>query len=176
MEYRRLSGKRGPGAGRPAKLYKRSSQEIKVSLPHREYELVARLFAQALDENSDGASSLRPVARSFGRKMGEETKKRAGRRQGTKNLARTAEEVLEDYGFEPFHDEDGSIRLRNCPFHALSQQLHRACVRDECRNHASDGGGARPRAFQGSTRASAWDVLCRFPTHLIPVAHERNGV
>jgi predicted ArsR family transcriptional regulator len=122
VEFRRLSGKRGPGAGRPAKLYKRSSQEIGVWLPHREYELAARLFAQALDDKGDGASSLRPAARSLGRKMAAEAKKRAGRRQGTKNLARTAEEVLQDYGFEPFHDQEGSIRLRNCPFHALSRQ------------------------------------------------------
>ena len=32
-EYRRLGGRTGPGAGRPAKLYRRSSREIAISLP-----------------------------------------------------------------------------------------------------------------------------------------------
>jgi predicted ArsR family transcriptional regulator len=123
VEYRRLSGKQGPGAGRPAKLYKRSSQQIDVSLPHREYELAARLFAQALSEDEGGPQSLESVARSFGKEMAAEARKRAGRQRGTKNLTRTALEVLEDHGFEPFDDEDGNIRLRNCPFHALSRQF-----------------------------------------------------
>jgi predicted ArsR family transcriptional regulator len=122
VEYRRLSGKRGPGAGRPAKLYKRSSRQIEVSLPHREYELAATLFAQALDEE-EGPRPLRSVARSFGKEMANEARKRAGRHQGTKNLTRTAQEVLQNYGFQPFNDEEGNMRLRNCPFHALSQQF-----------------------------------------------------
>lgn len=122
VEYRRLSGKQGPGAGRPAKLYKRSSRQIEVSLPHREYELAARLFAQALTED-DAPRSLRAVARSFGKELASEARERAGRHQGSKNLTRTAREVLEDHGFAPFDDEQGNIRLRNCPFHALSQQF-----------------------------------------------------
>jgi predicted ArsR family transcriptional regulator len=121
VEFRRLSERKGPGAGRPAKLYKRSSQELNVSLPHREYELAARVFAEALTtENS--SSPVRDAARALGMKMADQVRERAGRHQGAKNLTRTAEEILESYGFEPFHDEDGNIRLRNCPFHQLSRQ------------------------------------------------------
>src|SRR5918997_2629637 len=58
VEFRRLSDRKGPGAGRPAKLYKRSSHELNVSLPHREYELAARVFAQALTASNTEA----PVA------------------------------------------------------------------------------------------------------------------
>src|SRR6266550_5151777 len=36
--YRRLGKRRGPGAGRPAKLYRRSGLQLQVSLPPREYE------------------------------------------------------------------------------------------------------------------------------------------
>src|SRR4029079_17932770 len=39
VEYRRLSGRTGPGAGRPAKLYRRAPGEISVSVPDRHYEL-----------------------------------------------------------------------------------------------------------------------------------------
>src|SRR5438105_10085202 len=46
--FRRLSGKRGPGAGRPSKLYHRSARQFDVSLPQRSYELAARLLAEAV--------------------------------------------------------------------------------------------------------------------------------
>ena len=62
VEFRRLSEKKGPGAGRPAKLYKRSSQELSVSLPHREYELAARVFAEALT-TEDSSAPVRDAAR-----------------------------------------------------------------------------------------------------------------
>lgn len=46
--YRRPSGKMGPGAGRPRKYYRRSSREISVSLPQWQYDLAARVLAQAI--------------------------------------------------------------------------------------------------------------------------------
>ena len=51
-EFARLSGKSGPGAGRPSKLYRRTSRDIAVSLPGREYELAGRLMADAIAESS----------------------------------------------------------------------------------------------------------------------------
>ena len=121
VEFRRLTERKGPGAGRPAKLYKRSAQEVSVSLPHREYELAARVFAEALTLEGS-AAPMRDAARALGKEMADQVRERAGRRSGSKNLTRTAEEVLESYGFQPFHDDEGNIRLRNCPFHQLSQQ------------------------------------------------------
>lgn len=121
VEFRRLSEKTGPGAGRPAKLYKRSSRELSVSLPHREYELAARVFAEALTAETSSAP-VRDAARALGVEMADQVRERAGRQTGAKKLTRTAEEVLESFGYEPFHDENGDIRLRNCPFHQLSQQ------------------------------------------------------
>ena len=121
VEFRRLTDRKGPGAGRPAKLYKRSSRELNVSLPHREYELAARVFAEALT-TEQSSEPVRDAARALGKEMADQVRQRAGRHQGAKNLTRTSEEVLESYGFQPFHDEEGNIRLRNCPFHQLSQQ------------------------------------------------------
>ena len=43
-EFRRLTGRQGPGAGRPAKLYRRAEGELSVSLPARQYDLAARLL------------------------------------------------------------------------------------------------------------------------------------
>src|SRR5205823_4733857 len=46
-EYRRLTGRTGPGAGRPAKIYRRSARDLSFSVPQRNHELLARLFARA---------------------------------------------------------------------------------------------------------------------------------
>ena len=64
VEFRRLSGRSGPGAGRPAKLYRRSSRELNVSLPHREYALAARVFAEALTAQDSSNPGRTPRARS----------------------------------------------------------------------------------------------------------------
>ena len=49
-EFRRLSGRQGPGAGRPAKLYRRAEGEMSVSLPARQYDLAAGLLAAAVND------------------------------------------------------------------------------------------------------------------------------
>ena len=48
VEYRRLTGRTGPGAGRPSKLYRRSGREFDVTLPPREYDLGAQVLATAV--------------------------------------------------------------------------------------------------------------------------------
>src|SRR2546422_8584854 len=48
-EYRRLGDRRGPGAGRPAKLYRRADRQLAVSFPPRRYDLAADAMATALD-------------------------------------------------------------------------------------------------------------------------------
>src|SRR5436190_4029225 len=47
-EYRRLTGRVGPGAGRPAKLYRRTHLQLDVTLPERREDVLAGLFATAL--------------------------------------------------------------------------------------------------------------------------------
>jgi len=66
--YRRLTKRRGPGAGRPAKLYRRSSRQFSVSLPQRNYELCARVLADALA--GAGAATLANVKRTA-RRLGK---------------------------------------------------------------------------------------------------------
>src|SRR5215218_6815979 len=47
VTFERRSGRGGPGAGRPAKLYTRSARDVAVSVPPRDYGLAARLLAEA---------------------------------------------------------------------------------------------------------------------------------
>src|ERR1700759_5680753 len=53
-EFRRLSGRTGPGAGRPAKLYCRASVEVSVSVPPRNYDLVGSVLAAAVASSLAG--------------------------------------------------------------------------------------------------------------------------
>src|SRR5687767_2042609 len=50
-KFQRLSGRTGPGAGRPAKVYSRSASRFEVSVPARDYEVPARLFATAIERD-----------------------------------------------------------------------------------------------------------------------------
>ena len=122
VEYRRLSGRSGPGAGRPAKLYHPSRRQVQVSLPDRRYELAAQLMAAALeDEGSDPAAALDNVARRFGESLGVEARRQMGRRASQSRLLDTACAVLRDQGFEPMRN-DAEIRLRNCPFDRVAKE------------------------------------------------------
>ncbi|MGH7613821.1 MAG: helix-turn-helix transcriptional regulator [Gemmatimonadales bacterium] len=121
--YRRLTKRRGPGAGRPAKLYRRSGQQVEVSLPSRRYELAARLFACALGDGAPAVTRtrVRRTARAFGAGLGQEARRRAGKRSRRKTLLRQLRVVLQEHGYEPFLTRDGAIRLHNCPFDALAR-------------------------------------------------------
>ncbi|MGA5418053.1 helix-turn-helix transcriptional regulator [Streptomyces pseudogriseolus] len=110
--YERRSGRTGPGAGRPAKLYKRSSRQVTVSLPERHYELAGRLLAQALEESEATGEPVRSVLHRKAHELGAQL---AG--PGQANVFT----VLEENGFEPRRDGDAII-LGNCPFHALARE------------------------------------------------------
>ena len=123
VSYARISGRSGPGAGRPAKLYRRSAVEVAVSLPRRSYDLVGSVLASALERTLAGdevAESLRDEAHTRGRAIGA-----AYDGNGGDDLDR-ASGVLAEEGFEPQRD-GGEVCLRNCPFDALVAQ-HTALV------------------------------------------------
>ncbi len=119
--YRRLTGKVGPGAGRPARVYWRADREFAVSLPDRRYERAAQLFASVLEEIGSGSVPM-PLEQAA-RDLGERLARRSRRRTPTGRLVA----ALEDGGYEPVTEADGTIRLRNCPFHALANE-HRPLV------------------------------------------------
>src|SRR3954466_15657930 len=48
--FERRTGRTGPGAGRPAKLYRRSGCSVSVSLPERRYDLAGELLAASVAE------------------------------------------------------------------------------------------------------------------------------
>ncbi|NMM23257.1 MAG: helix-turn-helix domain-containing protein [Phycicoccus sp.] len=124
VSYGRRTGRTGPGAGRPAKLYQRSTRDVAVSLPPRDYDLAGRLLAGAMAEAQQTGERPREVlgrqARDLGRSMAAMAHERSGR---PADLGATSILVglLEDHGFEP-RSAAGDIILHNCPFHALAQE------------------------------------------------------
>jgi predicted ArsR family transcriptional regulator len=118
--YRRPPGRGGPGAGRPAKVYARSSAEFVVTVPTREYELAARLLAQAIaaDRGGRAATALHAAAWNLGADLG--WRHQAGRAQGD-GLRPALEVALSERGYEPWHDDAGTVRMRNCPFRRLAE-------------------------------------------------------
>ncbi|HEY8201405.1 MAG TPA: helix-turn-helix domain-containing protein [Actinomycetota bacterium] len=123
--YARPAGRSGPGAGRTSKYYEPSDVEISVSVPERRYELAGRLMAEAIRSQGPGESTGSAADRAAGEeglRIGETARARRGlRRPGRQATLALAEEVLAEYGFEPYRTEAGELALRNCPFHLLSK-------------------------------------------------------
>jgi len=89
VEFARRTGRQGPGAGRPAKLYRPAAREFSVSVPQRNYELAGQLMAETLQQAGDDASPG--------------------------GLLAAARSVLDEQGYET----RANGTFANCPFHAL---------------------------------------------------------
>src|SRR6516225_4677222 len=160
VEYRRLSGRVGPGAGRPAKVYSVSSRSFSVQIPQTRYALAASMMASALSaggSSADGAESLEDVATTVGRSLGGEI------RQQTQTNSARQEAVwrkLKQLGYEPEVEKAGEWTLRNCIFSELSTS-HRELV---CgMNAAFVAGivdGAHLPSRQVERRRAAWPACC----------------
>lgn len=119
VEYRRLTGRTGPGAGRPSKLYRRAAREFAVSLPPRRYDLVGDILAAAVTQAGAGVpldEALARSARGEGLSLAQDAA--GAERPGTLPVLA---EVLRSQGFEPQVGDD-VVELANCPFDALAQK------------------------------------------------------
>ncbi len=114
VAYERRSGRTGPGAGRPAKLYARADRELAVSVPPRDYGLAARLLADAVAADTAGYTG--PALREAAARLGHELAREAP------DPAPALEELLHERGYEPHQDGDGVLRLGNCPFQAVARR------------------------------------------------------
>jgi len=110
VAFERRSGRTGPGAGRPAKVYRPTSDEIVASVPARDYELMGDVLAGALEmaETSGGSvgDAVRGAAAARGRAIIEQHPELG--------------DALAAIGYEPSTGGDGVVTLTNCPFHRLA--------------------------------------------------------
>ncbi|MGD9525384.1 MAG: helix-turn-helix transcriptional regulator [Pseudonocardia sp.] len=127
-EFRRLSGRRGPGAGRPTKLYRRSDRQVAVTLPPRRYDLAGQILAGAVDEAARTGGPVLEAVQRAAAAAGH----RLGAPQGPSGAPRAAATLdslcaaLAAHGYEP-RAEGAEVVLANCPFHALARE-HTALV------------------------------------------------
>ena len=131
VEFARRTGRQGPGAGRPAKLYRRGSRELSVTLPERRYELAGQLMARAIADargtGPPGAEALDARRPGAGPRAGRPG---AAEEPGTAHPARRcwppSARLLDEEGYQTRTDPAG-LTLANCPFHALAAE-HTALI------------------------------------------------
>jgi len=125
ITFKRLSGRRGPGAGRPTKLYTRSGRQLSVILPERRYDLAGKLLATAIEnaaaEGTSLDNALEAAATDWGSSVAEQARAAAGPRPSPEQLLVCTCAALAENGYEP-HRTGGTIVLRNCPFDALARE------------------------------------------------------
>jgi predicted ArsR family transcriptional regulator len=130
VEFARRTGRQGPGAGRPAKLYRRGSRELAVTLPERRYELAGQLMARAIaGARSTGqpvAEALDRAARDRGGELAGLARQEAGDDPSRAALLVAVRAALDEEGYQTRGDPAG-LTLANCPFHALAAE-HTALI------------------------------------------------
>jgi predicted ArsR family transcriptional regulator len=110
VEHRRLTGRSGPGAGRPTKLYRAAQIEVMGSVPERHYELAGELLASSIERGERDGTTTREALDAEARELGADI----GRSHAS------LEEALTQCGYAPTDDGAGGFTLENCPFHALA--------------------------------------------------------
>jgi predicted ArsR family transcriptional regulator len=116
VTFARPAGRSGPGAGRPAKLYRRTAAEHQVSVPPRDYRTAAELLAEVVDLTG-AEPELQRSARSRGAAAGRAARRQSPGRPGDGLVTG----ILAAQGYQPYRD-GGDVRLRNCPFHLLASR------------------------------------------------------
>ncbi|MFG3114187.1 helix-turn-helix transcriptional regulator [Streptomyces sp. NPDC048197] len=128
---RRLTGRSGPGAGRPAKVYTRARAERAVSLPARDYRTAAELLAEAAEQAGLDAG-LCAAARRRGEALRgsaapcgdlEEAMAMLAARGYEPHLERAAGIPGAEGAKEAAGEAAAVVRMRNCPFHAVAERF-----------------------------------------------------
>jgi predicted ArsR family transcriptional regulator len=103
--FRQLSERRGPGAGRPTKLYARSSRQLSVILPERHYDLAGQLLATAIEnataQGNTPADALKVAAAGWGRQVADQARATAGTEPTPERLVTCTCQTLTKNGYEP---------------------------------------------------------------------------
>jgi predicted ArsR family transcriptional regulator len=121
VDYVRLTGRTGPGAGRPAKRYRRAGSEFAITLPAREYELAGRILAEAITASAQTGTptpaALSRTAAAQGATIAGATPDRPSSADDALDLAVT---ILSRHAYEP-RRIGSAVVMANCPFDALAR-------------------------------------------------------
>ena len=119
-DYVRMTGRVGPGAGRPAKRYRRGSSEFAVTIPARDYELAGHIMADAISESGRTGrpifDALNNAAAAYGAAIAAISDDHPS---GVNAALDLAVRILTEHGYEP-RRTDRIVIMANCPFHRLA--------------------------------------------------------
>jgi predicted ArsR family transcriptional regulator len=128
VSYERRSGRTGPGAGRPAKLYRAADAELAATIPERHYELAGELLAAAAAEADERGVPVRDALDAGAFAAGAAIGAGCADLEAALTLcgyAPRAKDTLPADGAEDAASTD--LVLENCPFHALATR-HTALI------------------------------------------------
>jgi predicted ArsR family transcriptional regulator len=126
VEFRRLTGRSGPGAGRPAKLYRRAGRDFAVSLPERHYDLLSEVLAAAAAASVERRVPVDEVAPGVAHRRGQEIGEADAAASATGRPLERVADTLDRVGYEPRVDGARMV-LENCPFDRVARE-HTALV------------------------------------------------
>jgi predicted ArsR family transcriptional regulator len=119
-DYVRLTGRTGPGAGRPAKRYRQGRREFAITLPPRDYELAGHIMADAISESARTGTpifdALNNAAAAHGAAIAAIS---ADHPSAADEALDLAVRILTEHGYEP-RRIDHIVIMANCPFHRLA--------------------------------------------------------
>lgn len=113
-----------PKVGRRPKVYEATGLDVAVSIPGRQFRLLADLLLDSIIGETgceSGAEAAIRTAHARGVALGEAERdnQTQSRFDGVDALPRCGA-MLEDHGYEPTPGGPGELRLHNCPFHPLA--------------------------------------------------------
>jgi predicted ArsR family transcriptional regulator len=119
-DYVRMTGRTGPGAGRPAKRYRRGSSEFAVTIPARDYELAGHILAEAILESERTGTAISDALNNAAAAHGAAIAAMSDDHPSDANAALDlAVRILSEHGYEP-RRIDHIVIMANCPFHRLA--------------------------------------------------------
>ncbi len=117
VTHKRPEGRKGPGAGRPAKCYTASDKEIELHYPTRRYDLLADLLIKVVHRlEPDGAAE---AATEVGREYGLELARELGLSgaDGFEAALATVQAAMTEVGFAVNAlTESRQLHMSHCPF------------------------------------------------------------
>jgi predicted ArsR family transcriptional regulator len=121
IQYRRLTGRTGPGAGRPAKLYRRTDTTLELTIPPRNPRLVNQLLIEAVGRAGRRADPVRAALVEVAREAGDAAGRRAAERLPAGEPGELLTGLLGTMGYAP-HAGDGELSLANCPYEPIADR------------------------------------------------------
>jgi len=119
-DYVRMTGRAGPGAGRPAKRYRRGRSEFAVTLPARDYEHAGHIMADAIADSARTGTPIFEALSTAAAVHGATIAAVAADRPSSADAAlEIAVRILTDHAYEP-RRIDRTVVMANCPFHTLA--------------------------------------------------------